>query len=192
MVQINFDAWSHADAENLWASLTAELFDQLADAIEGRHSDGKLKTGLMTEIAKRLRKDAEALPLAAGAVEFQRAVVQGAETTLASLDDEPVAATVASEMAQDLIAKATPKTLSEEDKKKPEKVREAKEAEETSGSTSCWRPAGYRRASAIQKIWRRSCRACSTCRAALGLYSLSCAAASAAGSPTGSAPPWRC
>ena len=32
MMQNKFDAWSHADAENLWASLTAELFDQLADA----------------------------------------------------------------------------------------------------------------------------------------------------------------
>jgi hypothetical protein len=58
VVQNKFDAWSHADAENLGASLTAELFDQLADAIDGREPDGKLRTGLITEIAKRLRKDA--------------------------------------------------------------------------------------------------------------------------------------
>jgi hypothetical protein len=130
IVQINFDAWSHADAENLWASLTAELFDQLADAIDGRKADGKLRNGLITEIAKRLRKDAEASPLAANAIEAQRQVVQNAETELASLDNEPVAPTVAGEMAQELIAAATPKALSEDDKKKPEKIREAKQAEE--------------------------------------------------------------
>jgi hypothetical protein len=130
VVQINFDAWSHADAENLWASLTAELFDQLADAIDGREPDGKLRTGLITEIAKRLRKDAEATPVAADAIKSQRAAVQDAETRLASLEHEPVAAAVAGEMARDLIATATPKPLSEADKKKPDKVREAREAEE--------------------------------------------------------------
>lgn len=130
VVQINFDAWSHADAENLWASLTAELFDQLADAIDGREPDGKLRTGLITEIAKRLRKDTEASPLAAAAVESQRAVVQDAETKLASLEHEPVTAMVAGEMVRELMAAATPKPLSEDDKKKPEKVRKAQEADE--------------------------------------------------------------
>lgn len=130
VVQINFDAWSHADAENLWASLTAELFDQLADAIDGREPDGKLRTGLITEIAKRLRKDAEASPLAAGAVETQRGVVQDAEIKLASLEHQPVAAMAAGDMVRDLMAAATPKQLSEDDKKKPDKVREAREAEE--------------------------------------------------------------
>ncbi len=130
VVQVNFDAWSHADAENLWASLTAELFDQLADAIDGRKSDGKLKDGLITEIAKRLRKDAEAHPVVEGAVEQQRAAVEDAETRLVNLEQEPIAATVAGDMAEDLIAKATPKQLSDEDKKKPEKLHEAKEAEE--------------------------------------------------------------
>ncbi|WP_084799461.1 P-loop NTPase fold protein [Bradyrhizobium sp. Ai1a-2] len=130
VVQINFDAWSYADAENLWASLTAELFEQLADNIEGRESDGKLRTGLITEIAKRLRKDAEASPQAAAAIESQRSAVQDAEAKLTRLEHEPVAATVAGELARELIAKATPKPLSEDDKKKPDKVREAKEAEE--------------------------------------------------------------
>ena len=129
VVQINFDAWSHADAENLWASLTAELFDQLADAIDGREPDGKLRAGLITEIAKRLRKDAEASPLAEGAIEDQREVVQAAETKLASLEHEPVATTVAGEMANELFAKATPKELSDEDKKDPNKRREAEKAE---------------------------------------------------------------
>jgi hypothetical protein len=130
VVQINFDAWSHADAENLWASLTAELFDQLADAIDGREPDGKLRTGLITEIAKRLRKDTEAAPAAAGEIESQREEVRAAETRLAMLEHEPVAAAVAGEMAKELIDAATPKTLSEDDKKKPDKVREAKLAAE--------------------------------------------------------------
>jgi hypothetical protein len=130
VVQIKFDAWSHADAENLWASLTAELFDQLADAIDGRKPDGKLRTGLMTEIAKRLRKDAEVSPLGADTLKIQRDVLQNAETTLAGLEHEPVASKVAGEMAQDLIAAATTKPLSDEDKKNQAKVREANEAEE--------------------------------------------------------------
>ncbi|MDO9562892.1 MAG: P-loop NTPase fold protein, partial [Bradyrhizobium sp.] len=130
VVQIKFDAWSHADAENLWASLTAELFDQLADALDGRKPDGKLRAGLMTEIAKRLRKDAEVFPLAADTLKIQRDVVQNAETTLAGLEHEPVATKVAGEMAQDLFAAATPKPLSDEDKKNQVKVREANEAEE--------------------------------------------------------------
>ena len=130
VVQINFDAWSHADAENLWASLTAELFEQLADTIDGREPDGKLRAGLITEIAQRLRKDAEASPLAAAAVETQRTVVQAAETELARLERQPVAATVAAEMAVDLINAAMPKPLSEDDEKRPDKVREAKETDE--------------------------------------------------------------
>jgi KAP-like P-loop domain-containing protein len=130
VVQVKFDAWSHADAENLWASLTAELFDQLADAIDGREPDGKLRTGLITEIAKRLHKDAEAAPLAADAIEQQREAVQQAETKLASLEHEPVAAAVAGEMAKDLIAKATPKLLGGTDKKDPNKRREAEKAEQ--------------------------------------------------------------
>ncbi|MET4323602.1 P-loop NTPase fold protein [Bradyrhizobium sp. RT5a] len=130
VVQINFDAWSHADAENLWASLTAELFDQLTDALDGREADGKLRAGLITEIAKRLHKDTENELLAELAVETQRAVVRDAETTLAKLDQEPVITTVADEMAKDLIGQATPKRLSEDDKKNEAKVREAKEAED--------------------------------------------------------------
>ncbi|WP_186293997.1 P-loop NTPase fold protein [Bradyrhizobium guangdongense] len=129
VVQINFDAWSHADAENLWASLTAELFDQLADAIDGRAPDGKLRTGLITEIAKRLRRDAEASPLVEGAIELQREAIQAAETKLAGLEHEPVAATVAGEMAKELITKATPKELSDKDKRDPNKRREAEKAE---------------------------------------------------------------
>jgi hypothetical protein len=128
VVQIKFDAWSHADAENLWASLTAELFDQLADAIDDREPGGKLKEGLITEIAKRLRKDAEALPSGEKKVEDQRDKVRRAETALTRLEYEPVAATVAGEMAKELLAEATP--LSAEEKKKPEKAREAKQAEE--------------------------------------------------------------
>jgi hypothetical protein len=128
-VQINFDAWSHADAENLWASLTAELFDQLADAIDGREADGKLRNGLITEIARRLRKDAEALPLAQDAITLQRAAVQVAETKLANLAQEPVSAHVAGEMAKELIAKATPKELSDKDKKDPSKKHEVEKAE---------------------------------------------------------------
>jgi KAP family P-loop domain len=130
VAQINFDAWSYADAENLWASLTAELFDQLADTIDGREPDGKLRTGLITEIAKRLRKDAEASPMAAGDIESQRENVRAAETKLVALEHEPVAATVAGEMANELIAAATPKQLSADDKKQPDKVREAEKAEE--------------------------------------------------------------
>jgi hypothetical protein len=41
-----------------------------------------------------------------------------------------VATTVAGEMAKDLTAAATPKPLSWDDKKKPDKVSEAKEAED--------------------------------------------------------------
>jgi hypothetical protein len=139
VVQINFDAWSHADAENLRASLTAELFKP----------GGKLRTGLTTEIAKRLRTDADASPLAAAAVESRRAAVQDAETKLAKLEHEPVAATVAGEMAQELIAAATPKELGEDDKKSPKRcAKPRKPKRRSNGSTSCFKPAGYQTTSA--------------------------------------------
>ncbi|MGY3149293.1 energy-coupling factor transporter ATP-binding protein EcfA2 [Bradyrhizobium sp. USDA 3397] len=131
IVQINFDAWSHADAENLWASLTAELFEQIADTIDGREkADGKLRKGLITEIAKRLRKDTEAGSQVAANVDLQRATLHAAETTLAKLENEPVTATVASEMVGELLAKAKPKQLSKTEMADPSKVKENYEAEQ--------------------------------------------------------------
>jgi hypothetical protein len=53
VVQIRFNAWTYADSDNLWASLTAEFFDQLA---AGGHSNWQGTQGrtVVAEVARRL------------------------------------------------------------------------------------------------------------------------------------------
>jgi hypothetical protein len=52
VLQVQFGAWSHADAENLWASLTAGLFDQIGQQL----NRGGVKAGdqLMSDIAAKI------------------------------------------------------------------------------------------------------------------------------------------
>jgi ABC-type multidrug transport system fused ATPase/permease subunit len=72
-IQIEFSAWSFADSENLWAALTAEVFDQLAaGGIDGWRS--KPRADLVGSIAARLSNEAAALNTAsARAAEHEQA-----------------------------------------------------------------------------------------------------------------------
>ena len=55
ILQIEFDAWSHADAENLWASLTAGLFDQIGEQLSAEAPNAG--AALMKAIARRIGSD---------------------------------------------------------------------------------------------------------------------------------------
>lgn len=59
-LQIEFSAWSFADSENLWAALTAEIFDQLAAGGMDGWRD-KPRADLVGSIAARLSLEAAAL-----------------------------------------------------------------------------------------------------------------------------------
>lgn len=54
VVQIRFNAWTYADSENLWASLTADFFDQLAAGGIDPWLERERGLRLVKEIAKRV------------------------------------------------------------------------------------------------------------------------------------------
>ncbi|MCZ4266044.1 P-loop NTPase fold protein [Erythrobacter sp. G21629-S1] len=64
VMQLEFNAWTFADSENLWASLTAELFDQIAAGGGGAQRDAERGALLVKEVAARVSREASALTLA--------------------------------------------------------------------------------------------------------------------------------
>lgn len=64
VMQLEFNAWTFADSENLWASLTAELFDQIAAGGSGAQGDAERGALLVKEVAARVGREASALTLA--------------------------------------------------------------------------------------------------------------------------------
>lgn len=64
VIQVEFSAWSFADSDNLWAALTAEVFDQLAvGGIDGWSE--KPGADLIASIAARVSRDSVTLNTAA-------------------------------------------------------------------------------------------------------------------------------
>ncbi|MFC3579255.1 P-loop NTPase fold protein [Sphingomonas hylomeconis] len=63
VMQLEFNAWSFADSENLWASLTAELFDQIAAGGSERTS-AAIGTRLVSEVAALTGREASELTIA--------------------------------------------------------------------------------------------------------------------------------
>lgn len=63
VMQLEFNAWSFADSENLWASLTAELFDQIAAGGSERTS-ATIGTRLVSEVAALTGREASELTIA--------------------------------------------------------------------------------------------------------------------------------
>jgi len=122
-IQIEFSAWSFADSENLWAALTAEVFDQLAaGGIDGWR--GKPRADLVGSIAARLSHEAAALNTSsAKAAEHEKT----AERLQASLDEArkqkaKVGQKALVGMLGDLLAAAEPKPEDDKEKDKPEKA----------------------------------------------------------------------
>ncbi len=80
-VQIEFSAWSFADSDNLWAALTAEIFDQLATGgIDGWKA--KQRADLVGAIAARLSAEASTLNTASATVAEQGLVADQLEKAL--------------------------------------------------------------------------------------------------------------
>ncbi|WP_158278060.1 P-loop NTPase fold protein [Caulobacter endophyticus] len=121
-IQIEFSAWSFADSENLWAALTAEVFDQLAaGGIDGWR--GKPRADLVGSIAARLSHEAATLNTSsAKAAEHEKAV----ERLQASLDEARKQKAKAGQKALvgvlgDLLAAAGTKAKDDKEKDEPEK-----------------------------------------------------------------------
>lgn len=78
VMQLEFNAWTFADSENLWASLTAELFDQIAAGGGGAQRDADRGALLVKEVAARVGREASALTLAKMKLEESEAEIASA------------------------------------------------------------------------------------------------------------------
>lgn len=81
VMQLEFNAWTFADSANLWASLTAELFDQIA-AGGSDHMSGAVGTKLVAEVAMRTGREAGELTLAKMQLEASADTIAAAEREL--------------------------------------------------------------------------------------------------------------
>lgn len=130
-IQIEFSAWSFADSENLWAALTAEVFDQLAaGGIDGWRD--KPRADLVGGIAARLSQEAAALNTAsAKAVEHEQtagrleATLEEARKQKAKADRQAVVEVLGSLLAA---AEPKPEADKEKDKQKKEALQRLHEA----------------------------------------------------------------
>jgi hypothetical protein len=92
VVQIEFNAWTFADSENLWASLASEIFDQLrAGGIDKRN--GVEASKLVAQIAARLAKEAADLRSATEAADRQNHEIEAARERLAAAEANQNSAT---------------------------------------------------------------------------------------------------
>lgn len=93
VVQIRFNAWTYADSDNLWASLTAEFFDQLSAGGAGEWLGGARGLRIVKEIATRVAEErkvgAKSDDLIADArrdLEQAEAALAGAEKRMETID----------------------------------------------------------------------------------------------------------
>ncbi|TCP99572.1 KAP-like P-loop domain-containing protein [Sphingomonas sp. PP-F2F-A104-K0414] len=77
VMQLEFNAWSFADSENLWASLTAELFDQIAAGGIGGKADD-IGTRLVAEVAALTGREASELTIARMQLKESEALIDDA------------------------------------------------------------------------------------------------------------------
>lgn len=79
VMQLEFNAWSFADSENLWASLTSEIFEQIAAG--GKNAaDGKIGAKLVSEVAERSSRETSLLR--AAQAELRQGQARGAAADL--------------------------------------------------------------------------------------------------------------
>ncbi|MBB4097612.1 hypothetical protein GGR46_001145 [Sphingomonas kyeonggiensis] len=60
IIQVSLNAWTFADSANLWASITSEIFDQIASGGLD-HAEAQRGASLVAEVAKRTGEEAEHL-----------------------------------------------------------------------------------------------------------------------------------
>ena len=94
VVQLSFNAWTFADSANLWATLTSEIFDQLAaggwtgsdkDGVDSADSDPQTRnaaTALVSEVAARTAREVASLRIAGVTVQEKNRAIEAAEDVL--------------------------------------------------------------------------------------------------------------
>nr|WP_232475978.1 P-loop NTPase fold protein [Sphingomonas formosensis] len=104
VMQLEFNAWTFADSENLWASMTSELFDQIAS---GGHDRLAFAPGakLVSEVAARTAKETELIRAASGELlSHERAIRDASEDIDAAKRDQAMSgAQAAAQTALDLL-----------------------------------------------------------------------------------------
>lgn len=78
VVQVSLNAWTFADSGNLWASITSEIFDQVA-AGGMDHRDADIGAKLVTEVARRSDEEAAHLRAALALQDDSKAALEQAE-----------------------------------------------------------------------------------------------------------------
>jgi len=81
VIQVDFNAWSFADSENLWASLTAELFDQIAAGGHDLNVAGH-GTRLVHEVAARTGRETLARSAAEARLKASATSIADAEASI--------------------------------------------------------------------------------------------------------------
>lgn len=119
VMQIDLNAWTFADSDNLWASLTSDIFEQIA---AGGKDQAQAKVGaeLVAEVAERTSKEAGILRAAQAALEEHQLARQIADRKLRQVerDEQMSAFDAAFAVMLDLLGTAGDK---DEDKKDAEK-----------------------------------------------------------------------
>lgn len=87
VMQLEFNAWTFADSENLWASLTAELFDQIA-AGGSDQTESIVGSRLVAEVATRTGREASELTLARMQLEESDEIITAAKRALRTAEQE--------------------------------------------------------------------------------------------------------
>jgi hypothetical protein len=86
VMQLEFNAWSFADSDNLWAALTSDLFEQIATArLTGDQGVG---ARMVAEVAERSSKEAVLLRRAQASLEDSRERLVSAGERLAAAEVE--------------------------------------------------------------------------------------------------------
>ncbi|MEO8373993.1 MAG: P-loop NTPase fold protein [Sphingomonas bacterium] len=110
-VQIEFNAWAYTDSPNLWASLTSEIFDQLAAGgvppEDAADHGGRSYAALVQKVKERSSRDAAPLRAGEAAIATLELKVDAAEEKARSAKDarQSAVADAAFETAKELLKK---------------------------------------------------------------------------------------
>lgn len=83
VMQLELNAWSFADSENLWASLTSDIFEQIAAGGKDA-ADARIGARLISEVAERTSEEAATLRAAQAQLQESRARVKAADDAIAA------------------------------------------------------------------------------------------------------------
>ncbi|WP_340313689.1 P-loop NTPase fold protein [Rhizorhabdus argentea] len=125
VIQVDFNAWTFADSDNLWASMTAELFDQIA---AGGHDQKAARHGahLVQEVAARTGRETQARLTAEAQLRASTSKIADAEAILSqnAKSRSTGAIDAAAQALLELVGHAADdaKPKDDEDKGKPEPV----------------------------------------------------------------------